>query len=244
MIFYKYNALGNDFIFFEGECCLTEKQIALLCRENEVGADGMVFIYPSSNYDSKFEIYNKDGKKAKVCGNALRALAYHLINVKKINKEVFMIEVDNEVIEIGYEDSDKYYVKFKKPEIISLSDKGAIIRSINLHMIKIVEKIDIARLYEIGLSFKDYLNAHEIMKINDNSYAIISFEKGVGLTDSCVSGTISAYAFLDKINLASKHMIFKTIGGNIEIDKIDELIKASGKVKLVYKGEIDEKYFS
>ena len=71
-------------------------------------------------------------------------------------------------------------------------------------MIKLVDKIDIARLYEVGLSFKDYLNTHEIMKVNNNTFAFISFEKGVGLTDSCISGAISAYEFLNKINFGCK----------------------------------------
>ena len=99
MIFYKYNALGNDFIFFEDKCILDSKQISLICRENEIGADGVVFISPSSKYDAKFEIYNKDGNRALVCGNALRALAYHLINIKKIKKDNFIIESGKEKYE-------------------------------------------------------------------------------------------------------------------------------------------------
>lgn len=242
MIFYKYNALGNDFIFFEGKCIFDTKQIALMCRENEIGADGVVFISPSSKFDSKFEIYNKDGNKALICGNALRALAYHLKNIKNINKDYFMIESDKEKYEIGQEEKE-YYVKFKHPEIISISSSGAIVKAPNLHMIKLVEKIDIARLYELGLSFKDYMNTHEIMKVNSNTYAFISFEKGVGLTDSCISGAISAFEFLNKLNLTCEKMTFKTIGGDINLASSKDYIKASGSVKLVYKGEIYEDYF-
>lgn len=242
MIFYKYNALGNDFIFFEDKCILDSKQISLICRENEIGADGVVFISPSSKYDAKFEIYNKDGNRALVCGNALRALAYHLINIKKIKKDNFIIESGKEKYEIG-KLNNEYYVKFKHPEIISISNSGAIIKAPNLHMIKLVDKIDIARLYEVGLSFKDYLNTHEIMKVNNNTFAFISFEKGVGLTDSCISGAISAYEFLNKINFGCQKMVFRTIGGDINLEGDNNFIKASGIIKLVYKGEIYEDYF-
>lgn len=110
-------------------------------------------------------------------------------------------------------------------------------------MIKLVDKIDIARLYEVGLSFKDYLNTHEIMKVNNNTFAFISFEKGVGLTDSCISGAISAYEFLNKINFGCQKMVFKTIGGDINLEGDNNFIKASGIIKLVYKGEIYEDYF-
>ena len=81
------------------------------------------------------------------------------------------------------------------------------------------------------------------MKVNNNTFAFISFEKGVGLTDSCISGAISAYEFLNKINFGCQKMVFKTIGGDINLEGDNNFIKASGIIKLVYKGEIYEDYF-
>ena len=49
--------------------------------------------------------------------------------------------------------------------------------------------------------------------------------------------------FLNKINFGCQKMVFKTIGGDINLEGDNNFIKASGIIKLVYKGEIYEDYF-
>ena len=95
--FFKYQALGNDFIIVDDlatETKLSEDAIRTLCdRHFGVGADGVILVRPA---DSRAEAvskkqapqgerdnflmlyYNADGSSAAVCGNGLRCVAKFL----------------------------------------------------------------------------------------------------------------------------------------------------------------------
>lgn len=240
MEFYKYNALGNDFVLIESSCQFSRGQLAFLARENEIGADGIVFLTEHKDCDCQFEIYNKDGSQAEICGNALRAVSYHLHHLRALDRQSFTVLVGRTAVQVGLS-GDNYYVELEPPTLLSETATGAICKAPNLHLIQLVKRVDIARLYETGSAFKDYMNTHELMKINESTYAFISYEKGVGLTDSCVSGAISAFEFLKKRGLESSELTFKTIGGDLKLGRTkDGKIRAEGPVRLVYKGEFDE----
>lgn len=79
MRFTKMHGAGNDYIFVN---CFTEtvespeKAARLLSRPHfGIGSDGLVLIKPSENADCFMDIYNADGSRAKMCGNAVRCTA-------------------------------------------------------------------------------------------------------------------------------------------------------------------------
>lgn len=81
--FAKYHGSGNDFILIESiEVSLpffTPEKIRQLChRRYGVGGDGIIFLEPSEKADVRMHIFNADGSKASMCGNALRCTAKHL----------------------------------------------------------------------------------------------------------------------------------------------------------------------
>ena len=76
---YKYQGAGNDFVIFDnrnGEYdCLTPQQIKLLCdRRFGVGADGMMLLGKSDEYDFSMRYFNADGYEGSMCGNGGRCL--------------------------------------------------------------------------------------------------------------------------------------------------------------------------
>ena len=76
---YKYQGAGNDFVIFDnrnGEYdCLTPEQIKLLCdRRFGVGADGMMLLGKSNEYDFSMRYFNADGYEGSMCGNGGRCL--------------------------------------------------------------------------------------------------------------------------------------------------------------------------
>lgn len=236
MQFYKYNALGNNFILIEGEKEINRLDIARICKNSEICADGVIFLTITAEKECNFKFYNKDGSKALVCGNALRTIAYHLNNIKKIGKNKYQVKIEDRRYEVGLDD-DGYYALFNHPRLLVSSDNCAFFQAPNYHIIRYVSKLDISRLYEIAYPNRNLFNSHELMKIHDNLFGFISYERGVGLTDSCVSGAICAYSFLNKNQQVNEPIVLRTIGGDLHLSLVDEKIKASGQVKLVYKGE-------
>lgn len=79
MEFTKMNGLGNDFIIVYGEQELpkdvAERAIAMCDRFFGIGADGLVYILPSTRADFMMRIINSDGTEAEQCGNAIRCVS-------------------------------------------------------------------------------------------------------------------------------------------------------------------------
>ena len=78
MKFYKYQGAGNDFLIADnrdGSHQLTTAQIASLCdRRYGVGADGLMFLESSSEYDFRMVYFNSDGSGGMMCGNGGRCM--------------------------------------------------------------------------------------------------------------------------------------------------------------------------
>lgn len=74
--FYKMSGSGNDFVFFDcrgeqpGELETSARISELCARGTGVGADGVVFILPSTSHAYRMRYYNADGSLGELCGNA------------------------------------------------------------------------------------------------------------------------------------------------------------------------------
>jgi diaminopimelate epimerase len=96
MDFMKMNGLGNDFIVVYGEKQMPENasQLAIdLCnRYFGIGADGLVYILPSTKADFMMRIMNSDGSEAEQCGNAIRCVSKYVFDYGLTDKTTLSIE--------------------------------------------------------------------------------------------------------------------------------------------------------
>jgi len=96
MKFYKYHALGNDYIVLNPDDFATEitkEQIRRICRRNYgLGSDGILY-GPISTKDADFalRIFNPDGSEAEKSGNGLRIFSRYLWDMKKVGTKPFTI---------------------------------------------------------------------------------------------------------------------------------------------------------
>ncbi len=76
--FYKYQGAGNDFLIADnrsGDLQLSTEQISSLCdRRYGVGADGLMLLENSLEYDFRMVYYNSDGSGGMMCGNGGRCM--------------------------------------------------------------------------------------------------------------------------------------------------------------------------
>lgn len=93
--FEKYSGLGNDFIFFEDSDLtqsLSPLEIQRLCHRHQgIGADGVILVKSSDQADAFMSIYNSDGSRAEMCGNALRCL-YLFLEKRNPDKQQFVVQ--------------------------------------------------------------------------------------------------------------------------------------------------------
>ncbi|MBW1721906.1 MAG: diaminopimelate epimerase [Deltaproteobacteria bacterium] len=79
--FWKMSGSGNDFIIFDNREGVVrdwelETLVARVCRRREsVGADGLIAVVGSEQYDFAWRFFNADGGEVEMCGNGGRCVA-------------------------------------------------------------------------------------------------------------------------------------------------------------------------
>lgn len=103
MKFYKYHALGNDYLVidpndFPGP--FTTEQIRLICHRNfGIGSDGILFgPLPAEKAPFGLRIYNPDGSEAEKSGNGLRIFSRYLWDKKLVTENEFAIQTAGGVV--------------------------------------------------------------------------------------------------------------------------------------------------
>lgn len=96
MEFYKFDGAGNDFVVVDnrqGSFVPTVEEVALIChRRFGVGADGLMTLERSADYDFEMRYYNSDGRLGSMCGNGGRCIAAfaHLLGLgRELRFEAF-----------------------------------------------------------------------------------------------------------------------------------------------------------
>ena len=96
MKFAKMQGTGNDYIYVN---CFDESiddppaaAKFLSDRHFGIGSDGLVLILPSDRADFKMDIYNSDGSRAKMCGNAARCVAKYVCDSKMTDRDMISLE--------------------------------------------------------------------------------------------------------------------------------------------------------
>ena len=96
MKFTKMHGLGNDHIvidLFRESFPNPEQAAPKLCdRHLGIGADGLILVGPSKDYDFMMSVVNSDGSIAEMCGNGIRCLARYVVEAGLTEKPEFVTE--------------------------------------------------------------------------------------------------------------------------------------------------------
>jgi len=111
MRFWKYHALGNDYLVMDAKdlaAPLTTAQVKTICHRNfGVGSDGILLAVPSKKAPFGLRIYNPDGSEAEKSGNGLRIFSRWLWDGKLVGKDEFAIETPGGVVKSTVFDGGK-----------------------------------------------------------------------------------------------------------------------------------------
>jgi diaminopimelate epimerase len=111
MQFFKYHALGNDYIVLDpahypGWIRPSEADTRVICHRNfGVGSDGILWgPLPSTKADFGLRIFNPDGSEAEKSGNGLRIFSRFLWDTGRAKKPTFTIETPGGVVNVVIHD--------------------------------------------------------------------------------------------------------------------------------------------
>jgi len=96
LVFTKMHGAGNDYIYVNAIAQPVsnpeEVAIRLSDRHFGIGGDGIVLIKPSREADFFMDMYNADGSRGKMCGNAIRCVAKYVHDRRLTDKVELKIE--------------------------------------------------------------------------------------------------------------------------------------------------------
>jgi len=255
--FIKMNATKNDFIIFDSrslEINLSCNQIQKICDRKNIGCDQLIIIKnPSSSSvaDCFMEIYNQDGSKSAMCGNATRCVASLIMQEKKSTKAT--IETASNVLNCWRQINGEISVEMGNPKFSNnfsfnnleffLVDMG------NPHAVCFVDEIPadevffkIAPQVETNKFFLNRTNVEFAKIIADNLIEVRVWERGAGETLACGSGACAVAVAAIKNNLVNaKKIITRFKGGDLAIEWADDasLVIMTGNYQKIFHGSID-----
>ena len=191
MKFYKYQGAGNDFLIADnrdGSIQLTTAQIAALCdRRYGVGADGLMLLESSREYDFRMVYYNSDGSGGMMCGNGGRCIVafaadmgiehfdfdaadgFHAAQIIAEEGRTKTVRLKMKDVE-GYE----YHEALTGPECAS---DGYFLDTGTRHYVRFVPGLD---AYDIVTEGRDIrYNAEELQPVGANVNFVEPYEGGV-----------------------------------------------------------------
>lgn len=257
--FFKYHGAGNDFILIDARESipeLSDKQIAFLCnRHKGIGADGLMLLKKSKDYDFEMKYYNSDGNEGTMCGNGGRCIisfAYD-IGISKSNFSFIAIDGPHKASILENNGFEKI-VELEMIDVSSISnEEDFIIDTGSPHHLNFKSEIESLNVFEEGRKIR-YSNKFKeeginvnFIEENENKLFVRTYERGVeNETLACGTG-VTASAIASSIRQGFKYTEFfiKTLGGDLKVQFDVEPsgkftnVKLTGPAMFVFKGEID-----
>lgn len=182
-----------------------------------MASDGVILLLPSELADMKMTIYNRDGSRAKTCGNGLRLIGHYLLEIDRFLNPTLTIETDVNVctltrqdhtitVDLGFAHSliDPYqtlsltsHPKDYCSEIETSSGNWHVdmISMGNSHFIIYTEDDHDTFINESKRISKQHdVNVGIVTIINSTQLKLTTYERGVGLTGSCGTNAAAAVA--------------------------------------------------
>lgn len=253
--FYKYQGTGNDFIIIDNRENVFDnkntKLIEQLCnRRFGIGADGLILLERQEELDFKMVYFNADGNQSTMCGNGGRcitAFAKYLGIIK--NRAIFeAIDgvhhsiIENDLVKLQMQNVDQIQ-NFKDHVFLNTGSPHHIQLTNDLKHLNVKEegaKIRYGKKYK-----KEGVNVNFVEKIDNNSFAVRTYERGVeDETLSCGTGVTAVALAMHYLKESTNTIIdLKTEGGNLKVSFVTNKdiykdIWLIGLAKMVYKGEL------
>lgn len=252
MHFTKMEGLGNDYIYVNLQKETVEDPVLLAKRISDrhfgVGSDGLVLIGSSRIADLRMIMYNMDGSRGKMCGNAARCIGKYAYEMGLTNKTEISLETDSGIKHL------KLQVKNNQVEMINV-DMGCpeftpsnipctfdgnwnqtikagdhvfmanVLSMGNPHAVIFldtpVESFDVA-LYGAAIErspeFPEGVNVEFVNVLSETSVRMRVWERGSGITLACGTGACATAVAAIHHGFCKREMSVELDGGSLAIE--------------------------
>jgi diaminopimelate epimerase len=259
---------GNDFIFFDarsdpaGELASPGRVAELCARGTGVGADGIVFVEPSTRADFAIRYFNADGSLASLCGNASLCSTRLAVRLGVADGTRMTFETGAGVlhgrIRGGLPEIDLSPVETVRPDASNLEPPSPGERRIGFAVAGVPHVVlacdDVAAVDVQGRgpvlrwhpTLPDGANVNWVSR-HERGWAIRTFERGVeGETLACGTGAAAAAILLAEWGLTPRSGVaLETASGRqLEVSLTEEAGRwrpsLRGEGRIVFEGRLGE----
>ncbi|MBE0516009.1 MAG: diaminopimelate epimerase [Methanophagales archaeon] len=239
-----------------------------LCRRRfSVGADGILYLGKptSGSYEVRMRIFNPDGSEAEMSGNGIRCFARYvyengIVQKKRINVETLagLIVPEVEVDERGVVTSVRVFmgkpVFTRIDELFYVNEQIGEIKLTSLslgnpHAIVIADSFEgldidtVGKGIESHKAFPHRTNVNFVVRRekNENEISVRTYERGVGETLSCGTGSTASVLALNALGYVTRGapIIVHTEGGDLIVELREEGAYLTGPAERVYEGVVE-----
>ena len=241
----KHHGLGNDFLVLldpSGSTPLTADLARELCdRHTGVGADGLVrATLGPAPAAATFELRNADGSQAEMSGNGMRCLAQALVDAGLVAGPDFEVATVAGVrhVAVGEETSPGLRQVSVDMGVAKVEDHGlgALVDLGNPHYV-IVDQDRSRDLATMGQAHP-HLNVELIAVTGEDHIDLRVWERGVGATLACGTGSCAAAAAASSWGLVGPRVVVHNPGGDVTVDTSGERVVLTGPTQFVARVEV------
>lgn len=240
----KYHGLGNDFLILvdledahpvDGSVALT------LCeRHRGVGADGLIRVSGGAAAPV-MELYNADGSRAETSGNGLRCLVRALGDTGLLKGSGVTVSTDGGPRRAELHDDGTVTVDLTPTNLmLEERDRGAVRVALdNPHVVVRVDDPALVDLREVAGHHRG-VNVEVVTPgPGPNELTMRVWERGVGETQSCGSGSCAAALAGRHWGLVGDRVVVHQPGGRLIVDLSGGRAQLTGPATYVCRVEVD-----
>jgi diaminopimelate epimerase len=265
--FYKMSGSGNDFVMIDarvesaGDLDRPEWVRAVCARGTGIGADGVVFLEPSTAAAFRIRYLNSDGSLAALCGNATLCSARLAVELGAAEKAGFSIETDAGVLPARFVDGRPEIDLESVTEVVAddsrvrLADgesrAGFVLAGVPHVVIRVadIESVDVVGRggpIRRDPSFRQGANVNFVSPGKGGPWRMRTYERGVEAeTLACGTGAVAAAVLLNAWGEAGLTVPVETQSGQTLRVRLVRGVggwrpSLAGGARIVYRGALGE----
>lgn len=261
--FLKGHGTQNDFVLLPDAAArleLTEQRVVALCdRRSGLGADGVLRVARSaaigvtSQAEWFMDYRNSDGSVAEMCGNGIRLFAQYLASAGLVQESAFTIgsRAGDRRVLVHPDQSVTVHMgaaTITGTSVASVAGEpfsGIAVDVGNPHLVSVTNTplavLDLGEQPEYDASvFPNGVNTEFVNVLGDSALRMRVYERGVGETRACGTGTVAAVAAA--LHVAGAHsgaMDVEIPGGRVAVAIEPGGSTLTGPAEIVARGELD-----
>ncbi|HEX5275908.1 MAG TPA: diaminopimelate epimerase [Candidatus Rubrimentiphilum sp.] len=195
-------------------------------RRGGIGCDGMILIEPSGSAGARMRIINADGSEAEMCGNGLRCVARFLSEAgegDRLRIETASGVLSTEIASKG----ETYSVRTQidtphfEPRALPFANSAHVVVG-NPHVVIFEPALDAIDLKQAAAKlqplFPKGINVHVAVVVDRGRLDVRHWERGVGLTQACGTGSVACAAAAIRFGLAESPVAVHVPGGVLTVE--------------------------